>query len=34
MADATALQHGLTMVTRNLKDFDVPELLVLDPWLG
>ena len=31
---ATALQHGLTMVTRNLKDFDVPELLVLDPWLG
>ena len=29
---ATALQHGLTMVTRNLKDFDVPELLVLDPW--
>ena len=29
---ATALQHGLTMVTRNLKDFVVPELLVLDPW--
>ena len=29
---ATALQHGLTMVTRNLKDFAVPELLVLDPW--
>jgi predicted nucleic acid-binding protein len=34
VADATALQHGLTMVTRNLKDFAVPELLVLDPWLG
>jgi len=29
---ATALHHGLTMVTRNLKDFALPELLVLDPW--
>jgi len=29
---ATALTHGLTLVTRNLKDFAHPELSVLDPW--
>lgn len=29
---ATALSHGLTLVTRNLKDFRHPGLLVLDPW--
>ena len=29
---ATALVHGLTLVTRNLRDFPHPELLVLDPW--
>jgi predicted nucleic acid-binding protein len=29
---ATALSHGLTLVTRNLKDFQHPDLPVLDPW--
>jgi predicted nucleic acid-binding protein len=29
---ATALTHGLTLVTRNLKDFSHPDLTVLDPW--
>lgn len=29
---ATALTHGLTLITRNLKDFQLPGLLVLDPW--
>lgn len=29
---ATALQHGLTMVTRNLRDFDIEGLDVIDPW--
>lgn len=29
---ATALHHGLTVVTRNVKDFDVPGLQVIDPF--
>jgi predicted nucleic acid-binding protein len=29
---ATALTHGLTLITRNLKDFQHPDLPVLDPW--
>jgi hypothetical protein len=29
---ATALTHGLTLITRNLKDFQHPDLTVLDPW--
>ncbi len=29
---ATALVHGLTLVTRNRRDFQHPELTVLDPW--
>ena len=29
---ATALTHGLTLITRNLKDFQHPDLAVLDPW--
>lgn len=31
MIAATALHHGLTLVTRNVRDFDVPGLDVLDP---
>ncbi|MFK3836457.1 type II toxin-antitoxin system VapC family toxin [Microbacterium sp. NPDC087868] len=31
---ATALHHGLTLVTRNVKDFDVPGLPVVDPFDG
>ena len=31
---ATALTHGLTLITRNLKDFQHPDLQVLDPWLA
>lgn len=29
---ATALAHGLTLITRNLKDFQHPGLAVVDPW--
>ena len=29
---ATAAHHGLTMVTRNSKDFDNLGLEVLNPW--
>lgn len=31
---ATALHHGLTVVTRNEKDFDVPGLQVVNPFTG
>ncbi len=29
---ATALEHGLTLVTRNVKDFEAVGVAVLDPW--
>ncbi|MBO9626492.1 MAG: type II toxin-antitoxin system VapC family toxin [Microbacterium sp.] len=29
---ATALHHGLTLVTRNVKDFDIPGLAVFNPF--
>jgi toxin FitB len=29
---ATALVHGLTLVTRNLVDFELPGLRVVNPW--
>ena len=29
---ATALEYGLTMVTRNRKDFTGLGLVVLNPW--
>jgi hypothetical protein len=29
---ATALRHGLVMVTRNLRDFRRVEIAVVDPW--
>ncbi len=29
---ATALAHGLTLVTQNIKDVQHPGLAVLDPW--
>jgi len=29
---ATALSHGLRMVTRNEKDFAIPGLEVINPW--
>jgi hypothetical protein len=29
---ATAIHHGLRMVTRNEKDFDFPGLEVVNPW--
>ena len=31
---ATALVHGLTMVTRNVGDFEGTGLVVVDPWQG
>ncbi len=29
-----AMAHGLTLVTRNLKDFHHPDLQLLDPWVA
>ena len=29
---ATALTHGLTLVTRNLADFNLPGLVCINPW--
>ena len=29
---ATALEHGFTLVTRNVGDFRLPGLKVIDPW--
>jgi len=29
---ATAAAHGLTVVTRNVKDFDSLDVAVVDPW--
>jgi len=29
---ATALVHGLTVVTRNVQDFDGTGVIVIDPW--
>lgn len=29
---ATALTHGLTLVTRNVKDFQHPALTLVNPW--
>lgn len=29
---ATALHHGLRLVTRNARDFAYPELEVINPW--
>jgi predicted nucleic acid-binding protein len=31
---ATALQHDLTLVTRNTKDFAGLGVLLVDPWVG
>ncbi len=30
---ATALEHGLILVTRNQSDFDLPGVRVFNPWL-
>ncbi len=29
---ATALHHGMSLVTRNLKDFQYQDLSLIDPW--
>jgi len=29
---ATALEHGLTLVTRNAKDFEAVGVAILNPW--
>lgn len=31
---ATALVHGLTVVTRNVRDFEGTGVIVVDPWQG
>lgn len=30
---ASALRYGLTLVTRNIKDFDGLDVALLDPWI-
>jgi predicted nucleic acid-binding protein len=32
MIAATALEHDLTVVTRNVKDFDLLGVTIFDPW--
>jgi predicted nucleic acid-binding protein len=32
MIAATALEHGLTVVTRNVKDFEGLGVTILNPW--
>jgi predicted nucleic acid-binding protein len=32
MIAATALEHGLTLVTRNVKDFAGLGVVILNPW--
>jgi toxin FitB len=32
MIAATALEHGLTVVTRNTKDFDRLNVALFNPW--
>ena len=34
MIAATAQVHGLTLVTRNLPDFETTEVRLFDPWTG
>ncbi len=29
---ATAIVHGLTVVTRNIRDFEGAGVIVVDPW--
>jgi len=29
---ATAVVHGLTVVTRNMKDFEGTGVILVDPW--
>jgi toxin FitB len=29
---ATALEHGLTLVTRNVKDFEGLGITIINPW--
>jgi len=31
---ATALEHGLTLVTRNVRDLEALGLAILNPWGG
>jgi toxin FitB len=30
---ATALQHGLHLMTRNVKDFDPTHVMLINPWM-
>jgi toxin FitB len=32
MIAATALEHGFAVVTRNVSDFEIPGLKVINPW--
>lgn len=30
---ATALQHGLHLMTRNVKDFEPTHVMLINPWI-
>jgi predicted nucleic acid-binding protein len=32
MIAATGFEHGLTLVTRNVKDFELLGLTIVNPW--
>jgi predicted nucleic acid-binding protein len=34
MIAAIAIEHGFTLVTRNVSDFQFAEVALLNPWLG
>jgi hypothetical protein len=34
MIAATAIEHGFTVVTRNVADFDHTGVALVNPWLG
>lgn len=34
LIEATAIEHGMTLVTRNIKDFRSSRVTLLNPWTG
>ena len=34
LISATAMQHHLCVITRNVKDFEATGIQLINPWLG